>query len=88
MFVSHVLKGGNMGQGKGSMRERMPQCAAWVDEIREVFGRDSVDAAMRTHGYYAAEAGIELGSRSQGTAIGGADLVVSGVKDEKKGSGR
>ena len=64
-----------MGQPKGSMREQMPQCAAWVDEIRDVFGRASVDAALRAEGFYAAEAGHVIGAPSQGQAIGGAALV-------------
>jgi hypothetical protein len=48
----------------------MPQCAAWVDEIRAVFGRASVDAALRAEGFYAAEAGHVIGAPSQGQAIG------------------
>jgi hypothetical protein len=30
-----------------NMREEMPLCAEWIDALREVFGRDVVDAGMR-----------------------------------------
>ena len=73
-----------MGQPKGSMREQMPQCAAWVDEIRDVFGRASVDAAMRAEGFYAEEAGQVLGARATGRAIGGADLVTINAKQRER----
>lgn len=30
------------------MREAMPQCAAWVDALREVFGHDYITEQIRT----------------------------------------
>lgn len=29
------------------MRESMPQCAAWIDDLRDAFGRESVDGWIR-----------------------------------------
>lgn len=40
-------------------RERMPQCAALVDEYRKVFGVDQVRVV------YARENGIEVGKSSE-----------------------
>jgi len=31
----------------GSLRDVMPQCAAWIDDLREAFGRDAIDQAIR-----------------------------------------
>lgn len=29
------------------MRDQMPTCAQWVDELRDAFGKSDVDAAIR-----------------------------------------
>lgn len=29
------------------MRELMPQTAAWIDELREAFGREAIDRIVR-----------------------------------------
>lgn len=34
-------------KGQGSMRELMPQTAAWIDELREAFGREAIDRIVR-----------------------------------------
>jgi hypothetical protein len=56
-------------QGKGSMREAMPTVAAFVDELRAVFGADQVDPSIRAglrgepNKFWASEAGMELGTQ-------------------------
>lgn len=32
---------------KGSMREQMPITAAWIDELRQAFGKESIDGQIR-----------------------------------------
>ena len=51
-----------------SLREDMPVVAAFIDDLREAFGRDAIDAQIRLgmagHGtFWASENGIEVGSR-------------------------
>lgn len=31
----------------GSMRDAMPQCAAWIDDLRAEFGREYIDTCIR-----------------------------------------
>lgn len=31
----------------GSLRDAMPQCATWIDDLRAAFGRESIDKAIR-----------------------------------------
>lgn len=49
----------------GSMRDKMPECAAFLDDLRSVFGKDEVDGWIRVglkHGtFYAAENGHVVG---------------------------
>lgn len=40
-----------------SMRDAMPQVAAWIDELREAFGKDVIDHAIRTQRFVARETG-------------------------------
>jgi hypothetical protein len=47
-----------------NLRTQMPTVAAWVDELRSVFGAASVDPALRRGEFYAREAGMEAGTRS------------------------
>jgi len=58
-----------MSQAKpGSMREQMPQTAAWIDELRQVFGADQIDPAIRRgmagqpNQFHAIEGEFELGT--------------------------
>lgn len=52
------------------MRTSMPQVAAWIDELREVFGADQVDPSIRRgiagqpHQFFASEAGHSIGTGS------------------------
>lgn len=54
---------------KSSMREAMPQVAAFVDAMREAFGADQVDPSIRAgmrgepNRFWAREAGLELGTQ-------------------------
>jgi hypothetical protein len=49
------------------MRQTMPTVAAWIDELREAFGADAINAAIRngvaggTH-FAASESRVEIGS--------------------------
>lgn len=51
-----------------SMRELMPQTAAWIDDLRAAFGSEVVDGAIRAGlragapTFYAEEAGHQLGT--------------------------
>ena len=50
------------------MREQMPQCSAWIDNLREAFGAELIDgqikAGMKGEAvFFASENGIELGTR-------------------------
>jgi hypothetical protein len=46
-----------------NLRQTMPTVAAWVDELRSVFGADSVDPALRRGEFWAREGGAEAGTR-------------------------
>lgn len=54
---------------KGSMREAMPTVAAWIDELRRVFGAEAIDGSIREgmrgepNKFFAAEAGREVGTK-------------------------
>lgn len=49
----------------GSMRDKMPECAAFLDDLRRVFGKDEVDGWIRVgikHGtFFASENGHVVG---------------------------
>ena len=59
-------------------RERMPQVAAWVDGLREVFGPVTV--------LYAQEGGVELGERQPQGVV--ATQTVAAEPSEPRGSRR
>ncbi len=48
-----------------SLREQMPTCAAWIDDLRAAFGTETIDAAIRQGrkqgGFCAEEAGHVVG---------------------------
>lgn len=61
---------------KGGMRQQMPVVAAWVDELREAFGREFIDGQ------------IQRGMRGEGTFWAqetGPDGVVRSVGSRAKG---
>ena len=47
------------------MRDAMPQCAAWLDDLRSVFGKEEVDGwvrvGLRQGTFYAEENGHVVG---------------------------
>lgn len=74
----------------GSLREAMPLTAAFIDEMREAFGADMIDAQIRQGiagepGFWASENGQAIGckSPSEGCVIT-ADQMVLIPREEKK----
>lgn len=67
-------------------RENMPQVAAFIDELRSVFGKTEIDTVIRRglkadclphQRFFATEAGYELGRRYvPGVEISAADMVL------------
>jgi hypothetical protein len=62
-----------MSEKQGSLREVMPQTAAWVDELRAVLGREWADRIVLRGrsgkgGFYAAEIGPDGVFREFGSA--------------------
>ena len=56
-----------MSQTKAKpMRQAMPTVAAWVDELREAFGLDAVNPALRN----GAQGGCEFYAEENGQTIG------------------
>ena len=52
------------------LRETMPETAAWVDMLREVFGSEAIHDAIRRGvagepTFFASECGQEIGTRSE-----------------------
>jgi hypothetical protein len=41
----------------------MPTVASWVDELRAVFGAESINKALRRGEFWAREGGVEVGKR-------------------------
>lgn len=57
---------------KSGLREEMPQVAAWIDELREAFGRELVDAQIKAGlqgkgTFYATETGPDGQTRTVGS---------------------
>ena len=56
--------------GKGSLRDQMPVVTAWIDKMRETFGKEHIDAQIRAgmRGapvFFASENGHEIGTRPE-----------------------
>lgn len=66
----------------GNMREAMPQCAAFIDWLREGFGRESIDTAIRQslktgYGFNAQENGHGVGNPvNEGVALDLTEIVI------------
>lgn len=45
-------------------RQRMPQTAAWFDQVRAAFGCEGCDCKVRCRVVYASENGHEVGKRA------------------------
>jgi len=55
---------------KGSMREQMPTVAAWIDSLRETFGKEHIDQQIRAGMkgqpvFFASENGHEIGTKGR-----------------------
>lgn len=75
------------------MREAMPTVAGWIDELREVFGADGINASIKNGmaggaDFYAEENGHALGCDAApgGHVVCLADMVLA--KPEKEDDGR
>lgn len=56
--------------GKKPLRDRMPTVARWIDELREAFGKEQIDAQIRAgmdgkRTFWARENGIEIGTKGR-----------------------
>lgn len=56
-----------MEKEKKPMRQAMPQVAAWIDDLRLAFGKETIDAAIRAgldgqQTFHAKENGHEIGT--------------------------
>jgi hypothetical protein len=73
--------------GKG-MRDTMPTVAAWIDELRQAFGTENVDAWIRVGlkqgGFYAEEGGASVGTPMDWSGYRVAACVPEPVKQERK----
>lgn len=58
-----------------NLRQSMPQTAAWIDELRQTFGAEAINASIRNgmaggSDFWASENGHEVGHRApEGEAI-------------------
>ena len=66
------------------MRQTMPTVAAWIDELREAFGADGINAAIRNGvaggaAFYATEGGQTLGCEAMpgGHVVSAAAMVLA-----------
>lgn len=72
-----------------SLRETMPLVTAFIDDLREIFGKDDINATIKAGmagvpGFWARENGNEVGTRyhERGTEISAAQMVI--IPPEKK----
>jgi len=70
----------------------MPMTAAFIDNLREAFGAEMINASIKgglagDGAFYAKENGIEIGSRPRelpGSAINGTELAQSFARKNKR----
>ena len=86
---------------KGSLREQMPVVTAWIDKMRDAFGKEHIDAQIRAGMkgkpvFFASENGNEIGTKpKRGWRVlkderGNPTRVVQGDddgRDNSKGAG-
>lgn len=70
------------------LRDTMPEVTAWIDELRAAFGRDSIDASIRTGlargGFYATENGLTVGElEPEHDYVSAADMVLRKPTNEE-----
>lgn len=75
------------------LRQAMPTVAGWIDELRDVFGADGINASIKNGmaggaDFYAEENGHALGSDAApgGHVVSLADMILA--KPEKEDDGR
>lgn len=66
--LSNLYNFREISVSKPSMREQMPQCAAFIDSLRDAFGKEHIDGQIRAgmRGepvFYASENGHTLGTK-------------------------
>lgn len=71
-----------------NLRAEMPITAAWIDSLREAFGSDQIDPAIRrgmkgSSDFYASENGHVLGAQAGGKCVSLADTVLAPTKAEE-----
>lgn len=59
----------NMASKNNSLREKMPTVAAWIDDLREHLGAETINASIKNglnggSDFWASENGIEIGNRA------------------------
>jgi hypothetical protein len=64
-----------------SLRSDMPLVTEFIDAVREAFGRQSVDAAIRAGldgqpSFWASENGLEIGARLPHTGVPVSQMVI------------
>lgn len=81
--------------GNGSMRDSMPTCSAFIDDVREAFGRDAIDGVIRrglradcapSQRFFAAEGSHAVGQRAPvGAGVTAASMVIIPPKKSPAG---
>lgn len=79
-----------------SLREEMPETAAWIDELREAFGADAINSSIRKgmaglpgH-FHAEESGHQAGTAyiPLGVEVSAAQMVIEKTEKEPYASPR
>lgn len=78
------------------LRDSMPIVTAFIDELRDVFGKDAIDQQIRRSvvdelpGFWAQENGVEVGIRMQwrGEWVSGKDMCTAPMKKAESGGGK
>ena len=68
-------------QKPSNLRADMPTVAGWIDQLREAFGAETINAAIRAGldgqpTFYAEENGRAVGAKSQGKGVTLAETVI------------
>lgn len=63
-----------------NLRETMPATAAWVDDLRQTFGAETINRAIKNGmgggtDFWAQENGIEIGNRQSDEGLIGSDKM-------------
>lgn len=63
-----------------SLRQSMPQTAAWIDELRQTFGAEAINASIKNgmaggSDFWASENGLEVGHQAPAGDVISADKM-------------